>query len=91
MNDAILPTMEKQLQIADWIESVKRRGQAPFLLTFVDVIEPIAPVLAQALLVSQPLARLWRGGDAVRELAEMLEEPDGLRQLRRQLGDDPTG
>ena len=50
--------------------------------------EPLAPALAQGLLVAGPLANLWRGGAALRELADMLEEPDGLRELRRQLADD---
>ena len=88
MNDAILPGMDGQLQVSNWIESAKRRGQVPFLLTVLDVIEPIAPALAQGLLVAQPLASFWPGAAGVRELAERLEEPDGIRILRQQLSDD---
>lgn len=80
--------MKHQSEVAGWIERVKGRGGAPFLLTLLEAIEPLAPVLAQGLLVAQPLATLWRGGDALRELAQLLEEPDGLRELRRQLADD---
>ena len=80
--------MDSDYQVADWIEAAKARGATPFFLTLLDAIEPLAPALAQGLLVAQPLANLWRGGDALRELADMLEEPDGLRELRRQLADD---
>ena len=80
--------MKHQSEIAGWIDHAKRRGSAPILLTMLEAIEPLAPVLAQGLLVAQPLANLWRGGDALRELADLLEEPDGLRELRRQLTDD---
>ena len=88
MNDAILPRMDSQHQLSQWIEAAKRRGKAPFLLTLLDGIEPIAPALAQGLLVAQPLANLWRGGGAVRELADLLEEPDGFTALRSQLADE---
>jgi len=80
--------MKHQSEIAGWIEHAKRRGGAPLLLTLLEAMEPLAPALAQGLLVAQPLANLWRGGDALRELADLLEEPDGLRELRRQLADD---
>ncbi len=77
--------METQNPPPDWIERTKGRGQAPLLLSLLDAIEPIAPVLAQGLLVMEPLALLWGGGGALRALAEQLEEPDGLTALRRQL------
>lgn len=80
--------MNNQSEIAGWIERVKARGGAPILLTLLDAFEPLAPALAQGLLVAQPLANLWRGGDALGELAEMLEAPTGLSELRRQLADD---
>ena len=53
-----------------------------------DVIGPIAPVLAQGLYAAQPLAGLWNGADALGELAELLEAPDGVDTLRRRLADD---
>ena len=87
-NDAILPSMESQKQPSDWIETARRRGNANLLLSLLDVVEPIAPVLAQGLLVAEPLALLWGGGGALRALAEQLEEPDGLEALRQQLADE---
>ena len=79
--------MDKQYPSSDWIETVKRRGHAPLLLTLLDVIEPIALALAQGLWAAQPLSGLWHGRQAVRELAEWLEEPDGVEQLRQRLTD----
>ena len=70
---------------AVWVDRVKRLGGAPFALILLDVVKPIAPALAQGLWVAQPLAGMWNGGDAVAELAEMLEGPEGVEQLRRQL------
>ncbi|MDE2748009.1 MAG: hypothetical protein OXI34_03495 [Chloroflexota bacterium] len=80
--------MKSGTGLAGWIEAAKRRGGAPFLLTLLDAIEPLAPVLAQGLLVAQPLANLWPGGARLRELADLLEEPDGLRTLRSLLADE---
>ena len=80
--------MNSQSEIAGWIEHARRRGGAPFLLTLLEAFEPLAPALAQGLLVAQPLANLWRGGEALRELADLLEEPDGVSELRALLADD---
>ena len=80
--------MKHQSEIAGWLERAKARGGAPILLTLLDAFEPLAPALAQGLLVAQPLANLWRGGAALGELAQLLEEPEGLRELRRLLADE---
>ncbi len=80
--------MNGRSEIAGWIAHAKRRGGAPFLLILLESFEPLAPVLAQGLLVAQPLANLWRGGAALGELVELLEEPEGLSELRALLADD---
>lgn len=80
--------METQTEHSSWVERAKRRGRAPLLLSLLDAIEPIAPVLAQGLLVAEPLALLWGGGGALRALSEQLEEPGGLEALRRELADE---
>ena len=82
--------MNRNTEIARWIETAKARGSAPHLLALLEVIEPLAPALAQGLLVAQPLANLWRAGDAFRELADLLEAPEGLRELRQRLADEPA-
>lgn len=84
----ILPSMNEHYPSTDWIETVKRRGQAPVLLTLLDVIEPIAPLLAQGLWAAQPLSGLWQGRQTVQELAEWLEAPDGIARLRQHLTDE---
>ena len=75
-------------QRSDFIDYLRRLGYAPAALTLLDVIQPIAPALAQGLYVAQPLARLWDGADALGDLAEALEEPEGLAQLRSRLRHD---
>ena len=80
--------MDGKTQLAGWIEAAKVRGSAPLLLTLLDAFEPLAPALAQGLLVAQPLANVWHGADGFGALADLLEEPEGLRELRRQLADD---
>ena len=84
----ILPSMNERYPSADWIETVKRRGQAPVLLTLLDVIEPIAPLLAQGLWAAQPLSGLWQGRRTVQEMAECLETPEGIARLRQRLTDE---
>ena len=80
--------MNGESEIAGWVERAKGRGHGPMLLILLEAFEPLAPVLAQGLLVAQPLANLWRGGAALGELAELLEEPESLRELRALLADD---
>ena len=80
--------MENPYRIPDWIDRLKGRGGAPYALLTLDVIEPIAPVLAQVMWMAQPLAGLWGGRQDARDLAELLEAPDGIDRLRRRLADD---
>ncbi len=72
----------------DVIARIRERGGAPFLLLLLDAFEPAAPLFAQTLLVAQPLANLWRAGDACRELADLLDAPDGPARLRRLLANE---
>ncbi len=83
--NAILPAMQKQHSILDLITRAKDRGAAPYLLGLLDALEPAAPIVASTLLVAQPLANLWRAGDACRELADLLDSPAGTQQLRNLL------
>ena len=46
--------MENPYRFPAWIDKLKVRGGAPYALLTLDVIEPIAPVLAQALWMAQP-------------------------------------
>ena len=80
--------MDKQSHLSDWIEKAKQRGYGQFIAVLLDAIEPIAPIIAQGLWVAQPLAGLWGGANTLQLLAETLEEPDGVKQLRQHLADD---
>ena len=72
----------------DLVALAKERGAAPTLLSLLDALEPAAPILAQAMLVGQPLASLFRAGDACRELADLLDAPDGTERLRVLLAEE---
>ena len=80
--------MDNETALSALIERAKARGAAPLLLGLLDALEPAAPVLASGLLVTQPLANLWRGGEAWRALADLLDAPEGVDALRRQLSDE---
>ena len=80
--------MENPLHLPGWIDKLKRRGGAPYALMMLDVMEPLAPVLAQGLWIAQPLAGLWNGRQALGELAQLLEAPDGIETLRQHLADE---
>ena len=80
--------MENPLHYPGWIDKLKRRGGAPYALIMLDVMEPLAPVLAQGLWVAQPLAGLWNGRQALGELAQLLEAPGGIESLRKHLADE---
>ncbi len=79
--------MDGHSQLSSLIQRAKARGDAAFWLSLIDALEPAAPIFAQGLLVTQPLANLLNGADALRELAELLEAPDGINTLRQRLAD----
>jgi len=80
--------MDKQLHSSDWVNQAKQRGYAPVIEVLLDAITPIAPIIAQGLWVAQPLAGLLGHSHALQHLAETLEDPDGVMQLRQRLSDD---
>lgn len=80
--------MDKQSHTLDWIEKAKQRGYGGVLSVLLDTIEPIAPIVAQGLWVFQPLAGLWNRSSTIQVLAETLETPDGINELRHYLADD---
>ncbi len=60
----------------------KARGLSDTLRLALDVLEPLGALGAQALWVAQPVLGLWLPRQAVSELAEALESPDGIERLR---------
>ena len=73
---------------SDWIDRAKQRGYGQVIEVLLDAIAPIAPIIAQGLWIVQPLAGLWGQSNALQRLAETLEDPDGVTQLRQRLSDD---
>jgi hypothetical protein len=72
----------------DWIQQVKARGLGVALSTALDVLEPLGPLGAQALWVAQPVLGLFVTHQALDDLAEVLEQPGGIEQLRQMLEDE---
>jgi hypothetical protein len=71
-----------------WIQAAKARGWNSALLLMMDVIEPISPLASQMLWVVQPMAGVFGAHEAIREIAEALETPEGLKTLRDKLGEN---
>lgn len=71
-----------------WIKAAKARGWDSGLLLLMDVIEPISPLAGQMLWVVQPIAGVFGAHEAIRELAESLDSPEGLKQLREKLSEE---
>lgn len=71
-----------------WVEGLKARGFGPTARTALDALGVLGPLAAQALYAGQPLLRLFPGALPLEELAETLEQPDGMARLRQWL-DEP--
>lgn len=69
---------------------MKQRGWTDSVVMLLDAIEPLGPLAAQLLWVTQPAAGLFGAHDTLGEIARALEEPDGVAQFRQQLRDDTT-
>lgn len=83
--------MTKQSPEPQWIEQVRSRGWQNALIVALDVVEPLGPLAAQLLWVAQPAAGLFGAQRAVHDIAQALEEPGGLEDLRQQLWGDDRG
>ena len=80
--------MENPASLNTLIQSLKRRDAANWTLLLLDAMEPVAPLLAQSLWIAQPLATPFHARDAVAELAEALETPEGIMRLKQRLADE---
>ena len=75
--------------LPDWLQTAKARGWGGTLLTLLDALEPAAPLIAQVLHISTPAAGLFGQRRAWMQLAQALEEAEGLSALRAALGQPP--
>lgn len=69
----------------DWIDNLKARGLGGPLHIALDVLEPLGPLGAQLMWLTQPVLGLVVNTKTVNEIAEALETPDGIENLRRRL------
>jgi hypothetical protein len=69
----------------DWIAQAESRGLGGVLNAILDVLAPLGPLGAQLLYIVQPAARMIGWNKAVGDIAELLEEPDGVERLRQRL------
>lgn len=67
------------------LQRLKHLLPAGIFGTLLDVIEPVAPLAAQVLWVMQPTASLFGEQALVAFLAQTLEDPAGISQLRAAL------
>jgi hypothetical protein len=77
-----------------WLKALKARGLGGVLETALDALEPLGPLGAQLLLMTQPVAWVLGGrglSAAARGLAEALETPEGIAAIRRALEETSEG
>ena len=77
--------MNEKSTSSEWISAAKARGWAESLRLCLDLIEPLAPIASQLLWVVQPTAGLFGAREAIGEIAEALDTPEGIEALRREL------
>lgn len=81
--------MSKKETPYEWIERAKQNGWTGALRLTLDALAPLGVLGAQAMWVLQPTLGTFFGRDTLHDLASILEDPDELAQVRRQLDDDP--
>lgn len=71
-----------------WVDSLKAHGFGSTARTMLDALGALGPLAAQALYAGQPLLRLFSDSVPFDDLAETIEQPDGLARLRQWLDED---
>ena len=74
---------EQQPTPPDWVQQIQARGLGDALGIALDVLEPLGILGAQLIWVAQPVLGVWFNRDTVREIAQMLETPEEVEQIRR--------
>lgn len=64
------------------------RGLGDAARTTLDALGALGPLAAQALYIGQPVLRVFGQNVPLDELAETLEQPGGVEQLRAWLDED---
>lgn len=79
--------MKETMNTETLISIVKVRGWQDAMRTALDVLEPVAPLVSQLLLVLQPMSNIVGARDVVGELADIFDNPQGIEHLRQELDD----
>ena len=81
---------EEQLLIGiqQWRTRLEQSGLSGALDVVLTILAPLAPLGAQLLYVAQPTLSLFMSRATISALAQLLETPDGLAQLRANLVSD---
>jgi hypothetical protein len=79
--------MNEQPTLPEWMQEARARGLDGALGVALDMLEPLGPLGAQLIWVAQPVLGVWMPRDILGHLAEALETPGGIEQLRQQLED----
>lgn len=69
-------------RLRQWIFDLKARGLDGAARTALDALGALGPLAAQALYVGQPMLRVFSQDVPLDDLAETLERPGGVEQLR---------
>lgn len=77
--------MDMKPETQSLIDMIKQRGWQGASRTALDVIEPIAPLVSSVLWVVQPVSTIFGAQKTVGTLANLLDSPQGIEQLREQL------
>ncbi len=69
----------------DWVRQIQARGLDHALSVALDIFEPLGPLGAQLVWVAQPVLSAYLPREALDDLAELLERPGGIEQMRQWL------
>jgi len=79
-------TRREQL-IGEWAARLERWGIAPIAPILLQVLQPLGFIGSQWVLFGQPLLTLFADAQSFEELSSLLDDPDALGQIERQLTD----
>jgi len=74
---------ERQPTPPEWVTQLQARGLGDALGLALDVLEPLGVLGAQLIWVAQPVLGVWFQRDTVRSIAQTLETPGEVEQIRR--------
>ncbi len=74
-----------QRRLAGWSVRLRRAGLDGLVAAVLDAAEPLGPLGAQVLWVTQPVLGLVMPADEIGDLAHLLDDPKGVAWLRAEL------